>query len=355
MRLGAQSPQRALDISEATQKKRERLSSFSLRLINFVLPMYKQLTSAQRYTIDVLLQKKMSKTFIAESIHVSVSTISREIKRNSNVRGIYNGRQAMLKNRRRKSILPGNRHIPLELRCEVFRLIRERQWSPEQIAGRLNMEGKQVSKSTIYNWIGQCSPHYADYISCCLRRGKKKHSCRKSKADRIKIPDRISIDERPQENNGQHIGDWEMDTIVGKQGKGAIVTLVERNTNFMLMRKLKAGKRAEPLAKAVVQMLKNAAIPVRSITTDNGTEFAEHKLIAKALGTTVYFAHPYSSWEKGTIENTNGLIRQFVPKLADFKEITTRQIKNIQDKLNDRPRKKNNFYTPKELIQRICT
>lgn len=312
--------------------------------------MYKQLTREQRYTISVLLQKKMSKTFIAGAINVSKSTIFREIKRNSNVKGVYDYHQADLKTRRRKAALPGNRSVAPLLRCEVFNIIREEQWSPEQISGRLGKEGKNVSKSTIYNWIKQCPPHYRDNVRRFLRRGGKKYT-RNGQRKGFSIPNRITIDERPKAGYGETPGDWEMDTIVGKGGKGAIVTLVDRYSSFMLMRKLDRGKQAKPLAETVVRMLQEAGLPVRTVTTDNGTEFAAHEIIAEKLGTRVYFAHPYSSWEKGAIENTNGLIRQYIPKKDHFCQYTDDFIKRIQDKLNNRPRKKINFSTPKEMVK----
>ena len=132
---------------------------------------------------------------------------------------------------------------------------------------------------------------------------------RSASSTRTPIPNRVSIDDRPAHANGQTVSDWEMDTIVGKDDKGAIVTLVERKSCFMLMEKLDSGKWAVPLAHAVLRLLKGSGLPVRTITTDNGTEFAAHEIIARELGTTVYFAHPYCSWEKGALENMNGLIR----------------------------------------------
>ena len=141
-----------------------------------------------------------------------------------------------------------------------------------------------------------------------------------------------------------------MDTIVGKDGKGAIVTLVDRKSCYMLMEKLETGKQAMPLAHAVVRLLKESGLPIRTITTDNGSEFAAHKVIARELGTIVYFAHSYASWEKGAIENMNGLIRQYIPKKTDFKGISNGWIAHVMEKLNNRPRKKNQFNKPKDMI-----
>lgn len=200
----------------------------------------------------------------------------------------------------------GNRSISLLIRSRVFSLIRKEQWSPEEVSGRLKlMEDIKVSKSTIYNWIAKCSPHFKDSIHKHLRHnGKRK---KKNKQQKLLIHNRVSIEERPEDANGSKIGDWEMDIIVGKNGKGAILTLVARKSGYLLMEKLKQGKRAKPLARVAVRLLKGSSLPINSITTDNGTEFAEHQYIAKELGTTVYFAHPYSSREKGTILSSKAI------------------------------------------------
>ena len=291
--------------------------------------MYKQLTSEQRYTISVLLQKKCSLSFIAKTIGVCVSTVSREKRRNSNVQGVYDGRLATLKARRRKAGMPSNRSISPHVRSRVFELIRRELWSPEQISGWLmKQEGLSVSKSSIYNWIAAVSPYHKDNIRRHLRHGGRK-ARRSASSTRTPIHNRVSIDDRPAHANGQTVGDWEMDTIVGKDGKGAIVILVERKSSFMLMEKLDSGKRAVPLAHAVVRLLKGSGLPVRTIITDNGTEFAAHEIIARGLGTTVCFAHPYCSWEKGAIENMNGLVRQYIPKGTDLRGISRAYVREL--------------------------
>ena len=155
------------------------------------------------------------------------------------------------------------------------------------------------------------------------------------------------IDMRPEEVDGKRFGDWEMDCIVGSQGKGVILTLVERSTNFMMMRRLPQGKKAGPLSRTVVNMLLPYKRHVKTITTDNGSEFADFKYIEKHIGTQVFFAHPYSSWEKGRIENMNGLVRQYITKDMKLTEIDDETIKQVQYKINRRPRKKLDFDTPK--------
>lgn len=333
-------------------KKRGEQSSPSARLITFVLHMYKQLTSEQRYTISVLLQKKFSQSFIANAIGVSESTVCREIKRNSTAKGTYDVHHAEQMARHRKSKNHGNRSISSYVRSRVFSIIRNEQWSPEQVSGWLEKEeGVRVSKSTIYNWIASLSPHHKDNIRNHLRQGGRKRKDGK-KSRGIPIPNRVSIEERPADNCGQTVGDWELDTIVGKDGKGAIVTLVERKSCYMLMEKMSTGKQAKPVAEAVVRLIKGAGLPVRSITTDNGTEFAAHETIARELGVHIYFAHPYSSWEKGSIENINGLIRQYIPKKTDFRGVSNAMIKAVIEKLNNRPRKKNGFVKPVDFIKK---
>ena len=166
------------------------------------------------------------------------------------------------------------------------------------------------------------------------------------------IPNRISIHERPPEADGKRFGDWEMDTIIGKNGKGAIVTLVERSTNFILMEKLENGKEPKALAKVVTRLLfPYKKTGVLTITTDNGSEFCSHELISKKLdGAPIYFADSYCSWQKGAIENSNKLIRQYIPKGTDFQLVTNKLIRMIQSKINVRPREKLKYDSPKKVF-----
>ncbi len=167
----------------------------------------------------------------------------------------------------------------------------------------------------------------------------------------IVIKDKVSIDERLAIiNEKKRFGDWEIDTIVGEGNKGAIVTIVERQTGFLLMKKLPEGKAAKGLSNAVVDLLLPYKQVIHSITSDNGTEFADHKLIAKKLNADFYFAHPYSSWERGLNEYTNKLIRQYVPKKQSFDGYNDQNIKELQHKINQRPRKKLQFNNPKHIF-----
>ena len=313
--------------------------------------MYKQLTSEQRYTISVLLQNRTKQKDIAKAINVSASTVSREIRRNSGVRRHYNWKTAQanaVQTRRRK---PGNRSVDKDVMEEAKRLLITEQWSPEQISGVLAKDGKYISHETIYRMIRKDKAEGGTLYKHC--RHKLKHRTRPVGGKRISIPNRTSISERPTEADGKRFGDFEMDTIVGRGNHGAIVTLIERSTNMLFMRKLKNGKNAKELARTVIHLLSPFKDHIKSITTDNGTEFACHEMITKSLGVTIYFADPYASWQKGAIENANGLIRQYVPKKETFEHISQQQITKYSKKINMRPRKKLDFKTPQDCFYEL--
>ena len=307
---------------------------------------YNHLTKEQRYTISACLRKKMSLSAVAELINVSRSTVSREIKRNSNMYRHYVAIDAQQFSEMRKSIPRRPRKLSKEDWQDIVHCLK-RHWSPETIVGARKREGKTcVSIEWMYHIIRRDKERGGTlytYLPHHLKHRKKPVS------SRIPIKDRVSIDERPAVvDSKSRFGDWEMDTIVGKDGKGAIVTIVERTTKKMLMAKSPKGKNAKAVAKLVVQLLRPFESHVHSITTDNGTEFAEHKYIAKMLHTKVYFTHPYSSWEKGLIENTNKLIRQYIPSGTDFSTINDDFLLFVQTELNLRPRKLLNFFSPKQ-------
>lgn len=305
---------------------------------------YHHLTSEQRYTIEVLLQQKKSRKEICETIKISQSTLCRELKRNRGQRG-YHCKQAQVKADNRKRRLQNYRNLTIELRNFIRKKMTEEQWSPAQIVGYLRKKGEKcVCVETIYAYIRADRANGGDLWKHC--RHQLKHRKRQVSAPYTAVQNRTMIDQRPPEWNGSTPGDFEMDTIVGKDGKGAIVTLVERNTSFTLARKLPQGKNAKALAQIVILMLLPYIGKIRSITTDNGSEFAEHELIAKRLKTKIFFAHPYSSWEKGCIEYHNKLIRQYIPKGTDFNTISDAMLKEIIIKLNKRPRLKLDFSSP---------
>ena len=311
--------------------------------------MYKHLTREQRYGIYLGKQKGETLEIIARSIGVHKSTVSREVKRNStpNGRYVWNKAHDMAESRQRHS--PGNRGIAETLKWRVTELIKTNQWSPRQISGRLRMEGINVSHEAIYGLIRK--DESGELASHCRHKMKyKRKASRRHETKATNIRNRISIHQRPVKADGSRFGDWEMDLIVDKDSN-AILTLTERSTNFLLMEKLKQGKKAGPVAKAVWRLLlpyKGEAL--KSITTDNGSEFAEHEWITRKLNVPVYFADSYCAWQKGAIENANKLVRQYIPKGTDISTVTEGKIAKIRKKINARPREKLNFLTPKEVF-----
>lgn len=234
----------------------------------------------------------------------------------------------------------------------IRHFLEQEQWSPKQIMGYCELEQiPMVSHERIYQHIRQDRKKGGNLYKHLRHRLKHR---KRPVGKHIAIKNRVSIDKRPEAvNNRERFGDWEIDTIIGKDYKGAIVTIVERDTGFFMMRKLPKGKNAKDLSKHVIDMLLPYKNSVLSITSDNGTEFANHQTIARKLKTDFYFAHPYSSWERGLNEYTNKLIRQYIPKKTDFNTLNDKQIMNIQHKINRRPREKLNFKTPKEKFYKL--
>ncbi len=253
---------------------------------------------------------------------------------------------------------PGNRRMPTHIMDTAIALLKENLWSPEQISTYLKQQyGVLASHETIYAYIRKDKMNGGELFKLCRHalKHRKHHIC----GSVSKIPDRVSISERPIEADGQRFGDFEIDTIVGKGNKGAIVTLIERKTNMLFARKLPKGKDALALAKTVVKMLWNFKGHIKTITTDNGCEFASHKFISQALGCDVFFADPYASWQKGAIENANGLLRQYIPKKMNFDCVSQNDVKRAVRKINSRPRKKIGYNLPCNLffdyINKNCT
>ncbi|MDE6418671.1 MAG: IS30 family transposase [Duncaniella sp.] len=311
--------------------------------------MYKHLISTQRSQIFAYKQCGKSVKFIAEALSVHPSTIYRELKRNRNSRGGYahNAHEMAMERQER---VARNSTIPVKVKFECLQHIRVDQWSPEQISGELGLREIRVSHTTIYKWVMEDRESGGTLYLNLRHKGHRRKSNPYRHASARNIPDRISIKDRPAQADGKRFGDWEMDLIIGKNGFQAILVLVERSTGYTIIHRLKHGKKAKELARDVSRLLfAYRAEGVLTITTDNGTEFSQHKLITKALkGVAVYFADPYASWQKGLVEYTNKLIRQYIPKGADFDFFNTAKLMEIQKKLNSRPRKKLNYSTPKK-------
>jgi IS30 family transposase len=307
---------------------------------------YTQLTQEQRYQIYALKQTGHTLLEIAAVIRVHKSTVSRELKRNRGQRG-YRPQQAQsLAIERRQKGVP---RITAQIWALVKRLLRQ-DWSPEQISGRLKKEQKVcISHEWIYQYVlkdKQAGGELYRHLRCQKKRRKRYGTYER----RGQLRNCRSIEERPALVNGRkRLGDWEVDTMIGKKHKQAMVTLTERKSRLTLL-----GKVSQRTAQAVQNQIHKLLLPVvdkvHTLTSDHGKEFAYHQQIAKALHLKFYFAHPYAAWERGTNENTNGLLRQYFPKKHDFQSISDKEIEQAMLRLNFRPRKSLRFKTPFEVF-----
>jgi len=290
---------------------------------------------------------------IADLLSVHKSTISRELRHNSGLRG-YPLSQAHRRclERRDKKARP---RIKPSTWLLVERLLRE-QWSPEQISGWLQCEHDiGISVEWIYHYTLEDKQSGGTLYKPlrCQKQRKKRYGIY---SYRGQIPHQVSIEQRPSiVDKRSRYGDWELDTVIGKHHQQALVTLVERKSKLTFMAKV-VRKTAENVSHAIVGLLWAIKPWVHTLTSDKGREFARHVFIAKTLNAQFYFAHPYASWERGLNENTNGLIRpralgvQYFPKGREFKTITIKEINTVMDKLNNRPRKCLGIKTPNQVL-----
>lgn len=310
---------------------------------------YKQLTYEQRCQIYALKKRGDSQRDIANIVGVHQSTISRELSNNSGQRG-YRHKQAQEKaeQRRRDAVSPNK--MTADLISLIESKLRE-DWSPEQVSGWL-LEAQEtlISHETIYRHIWADKRAGGDLHTHLRHQVKRYDKRRNGKSTRGQIKGRVSIDERPDiVDKKVRVGDWEIDTMIGKGHSGALVTIVERATNFTVAAQVNS-KSAADVTQATIALLTPLKPLVHTITADNGKEFAYHDQIAQALDAEVYFAHPYSSWERGLNENTNGLLRQYFPKATDLKQVPQKEVNKAVVKLNTRPRKGLEFKTPMQLM-----
>ena len=307
---------------------------------------YSQLTSEQRYQIYALLKKEHTQREIAEIIGVHKATVSREIKRNTGGRG-YRPAQAhrLALQRREDKVRFGISETTWQ---SIEQLLRE-DWSPEQVALWLRDAGEPgASHESIYQyiyWDKACGGDLHTHLRC-----KKKRRKRYGAYDRRgKLSNQVSIDERPAVvEEREREGDWEVDTIIGKNHKQAIVSMNDRVNRLIYLYKVET-KHAKNVAQAIIKKLKSTGLSVLTITADNGREFGDHEIIARKLEADFYFAHPFSSYERGANENGNGLVRQYFPKGADFTTITQADLKRVEKKLNNRPGKCLDMMTPNQV------
>lgn len=310
---------------------------------------YHQLTPEQRYTIYRIKKEEYSQRRIAQIIDVHSSTLSRELNRNTGGRG-YRFKQAQIKADQRRS--NAKKYIKLDEAMKTYITERIREYeSPEQIVGTAKLKGiLMVSTERIYQYIWKDKQEGSELYKYLRGSNKKKRKRYGSKDKRGQIKNRRWIDERPDiVDKKVRIGDFELDTIVGKGRNGYLITAVERKSKLTLIAKSRT-KQADVTAHKLIRLLEPFKEHLHTLTSDNGKEFARHEKIAEILKTDFYFAHPYHSWERGLNENTNGLIRQFFPKKFDFRKIRDVDIETVMDLLNNRPRKTLGFKTPNQVF-----
>jgi len=319
---------------------------------------YTRLTLSERVIIETLLKEKRSKSYIAKKLGRSRSAIGNEVNKWKGSSFFYTAelaneyaRQLNITKRNKDKITLNN-----ALKIQVFRGLLNRL-SPELISGRLkimypNDHNMHISYESIYRYI-YAQPQgkvNKKLIKLLLRKKTRRRTNKKRAGPRGKIKDAVSIENRPAAvQSRKEVGHWEGDLIIGARHKSCIGSIVERKSRYTLLIKLKDKKSKTVCGEFAKKLNKQPVLFKKSMTYDNGTEMAEHKFITKKTGMNVYFAHPYSSFERGTNENTNGLVRRTYPKKTDFNKVSTQDMDRLQEHLNNRPRKVLGYHTPKEI------
>lgn len=327
---------------------------------------YKQLSQEQRYQIEALLEINTSKTKIAEIIGVHHSTIYRELKRNTAKRG-RTAKKYLAKNAQRRTSLrhkskPKQVLFTEALKERIADLLRIQKWSPELISKRLALESEWcVSHETIYKWIWEVKKSkkakdakYSDLYKTLRHRGRRQKRGN-IKDKRGVIIGRVGIEERPcVVDERKRVGDIEVDLMMGKNHKSALLVMTDRATLVTMIEKL-SGKQAGEVYEKMEERLGNFDSSwVKTLTFDNGKEFAQHQKIGDLLNAKTYFTRPYTSQDKGTVENRIGVIRRFLPKKTDLRKVPDKRIKEVEKLLNYRPIRKFNYHNPIEVLTKKC-
>jgi len=327
---------------------------------------FKQLNQAQRYQIEVLLKSGKTQSSIADLLGVHKSTISRELSRNIASRGRTSGvyiaanaeRKTNLRHRYKAKCI----RFTDELKEEACKRLLIDKWSPELISQSIRREGKSmVSHETIYQWIWQAkkSKHrqYAPYTNLYkeLKHGKRRRKRGNTKDSRGIILNRVPISERPPiVNERKRIGDIEVDLMMGKDHKSALLVITDRATLVTMLEYL-TSKQADDIYQKMEQRLSNFNTAwIKTITFDNGKEFAQHQKIGELLKAKTYFTRPYTSQDKGTVENRIGVIRRFFPKKTDLRKVSINRIKEVEILINNRPIRKFNYLSPLQTLKNRC-
>lgn len=327
---------------------------------------YKQLTIHQRYQIEALLETEISKSEIAKIIGVNPCTVYRELSRNIAKRGRTAGSYIATNAQRRAD----NRHntklkrlqLTEQLKERIAGLLRYEKWSPELISKRLAVEGETcVSHETIYQWIWsvkksrkKVDAKYAELYKH-LKHGSRRQKRGNVKDKRGAIKNRVGIDHRPDVvDHRERIGDIEVDLMMGSNHKSALLVMTDRATLVTMMEKLNGKEAGEVYEKMQKRLTNFSPSWVKTLTFDNGKEFAGHQKIGELLSAKTYFTRPYTSQDKGTVENRIGVIRRFFPKKTDLRKVSEKRIKEVERLLNYRPIRKFNYQNPIEVLKNKC-
>jgi IS30 family transposase len=307
------------------------------------------LTRCERYQIQTLKDNNFSLRHIAKQLERSASTIAREINRAQAAQG-YQAEMAHALALKRQSMCRNALHIAAE-HWGVIEAYLRLYLSPQQVSGRLELEGAtSISHESIYQYVYRDKAKGGDLASYlrCQKVRRKRYGSGNERRGQLK--NRVCIEQRPAiVQSRQRIGDWEGDTVIGRGNTGVLVTLVERYSRYTLVSSL-PNREAAPVSAAILQMLRPHKAQCLTMTFDNGKEFADHVFFGTCLEADVYFAHPYHSWERGTNENTNGLLRQYFPKYMSFSNLSANDVDDAAYRLNHRPRKCLRYRTPHEVF-----
>lgn len=314
---------------------------------------YKHLTREERYQIQAYKKAGFSQIQIAKELSVNKSTISRELSRNgSKILKRYSAVNAdkVSMDRRMYASRNSNKKMTTDMITHIIKYIKD-DFSPEQTSATLNMRDNiNISHVRIYQHIREDKLKGGDLYTHLRFHHTGKRRAQYGAKHKGRIKERVSISQRPKIVDEKiRLGDFEIDTIIGTNKKGAITTAVDR-VSLLSIISIPTTKKADEVEAEIKRILSPFKDKIKTITSDNGLEFSNHKNISKALDCEYYFCHPYSSWERGLNEYTNGLIRQYIPKGTSFENITPEYIKMIEDRLNNRPRKSLNWRTPKEVF-----
>lgn len=321
--------------------------NFLICVLDQKLQIMSHLTLKQRYTIDMMNKQGYTQIDIAQAIEKDKSVVSRELKRNCDRRsGIYRHELAQRKYEKRQKGKPKRIAFTTSIQAEVEDLLQQ-DYSPEQIVGiSEKLQKVTVSVERIYQHVWEDKKKGGSLFLHLRHRGRHYRKRGSAKDSRGIIKNRVDIEKRPEiVEKRTRFGDLEVDLIIGKHHKQAILTINDRASGMLKMKKV-PSKAADVVSQAIVETLQDWMPYIHTITGDNGKEFAGHQEVSEQLGIQFYFAKPYHAWQRGSNENLNGLIRQYFKKSTDFHQITDQQIKNVEDKLNNRPRKRFNYENP---------